>query len=100
MSGPTIPDTKMLPLAITLIKQCCCPNAVLAGAESSHFTMVILGLLLRPMLRALGQAVVLLGDAQQFFLEIVAQNYVRLGPRLLCPIVPVLRVQKNAVRHD
>ena len=47
------------------------------------------------MLCAPGQAVVLLGDAQQLFLEIVAHNYIRLGPRLLCPIVPVLRVQKN-----
>jgi hypothetical protein len=69
----------------------------------AHFTMCYfcgLRLLLRPVLRALGQALVLLCDAQQLFLEIVAQNYVRLGPRLLCPIAPVLRVQKNAVRHD
>ena len=69
----------------------------------AHFTTCYfcgLRLLLRPVLRALSQALVLVCDAQLPILEIVAQNYVRLGPCFLCPIAPVLWVQKNAVRHD
>jgi len=71
-----------------------------AGADQASAAVLtlhwrVVQVLLRPVLCALGQAIVLLCDAQQLLLEIVGHNAIRLGPRLLCPIVPVLRVQKN-----